>query len=443
MSDATRPAAGGGSSAQRAVRRAWYRRIGPALITACVVIGPGSILTSSKVGAQYGFAMSWVVVMSVVFMLAYMALGARLGVVAAQSPGDLVARLAGRWLAVLIGGCVFFISAAFQFGNNLGVDSALRVYGDAAWIGWLRESLGFEPLDLTVVVFNAMTILFLFGFQNLYRAVERLMMTFVGIMLLSFAINLGFAGPSPARMLSGLLPTNPATVGLPLLGLVGTTFVISAAYYQAYLVHQKGWGPEELRDGLLDTRVGAVIMAAITLMIMSTAAAVLRGKDLANVADVARQLEPLFGQWGQALFCLGLFSAAYSSFLVNSMIGGFILSDSLGLGRDPSDRWPKVFTTAVLLTGMAVALVVIKTGKSPVPAIVAAQAATVVAAPMMAGVLLWLTNRPDVMGTERNPLSLNLVALAGLLMLVAIAFYTATQRVWPQIAQWLDLTPAA
>ena len=92
---------------------------------------------------------------------------------------------------------------------------------------------------------------------------------------------------------------------------------------------------------------------------MSTAAAVLYGHELTGVADVAKQLVPLFGEKGQALFCVGLFSAAYSSFLVNSMIGGFILSDGLGLGSKPTDMAPKVLTTAVLLTGMAVALFVV------------------------------------------------------------------------------------
>ena len=43
--------------AQAPARRQWYQAIGPGLITACVVIGPGSILTSSKVGATFGFRM--------------------------------------------------------------------------------------------------------------------------------------------------------------------------------------------------------------------------------------------------------------------------------------------------------------------------------------------------------------------------------------------------
>ena len=89
----------------------WYHRLGPGLITACVVIGPGSILTSSNVGARQGYSMAWVVVVSVVFMLTYMTMGARLGVAAGRSASSVITERAGRWLAVMIGLSVFFISA--------------------------------------------------------------------------------------------------------------------------------------------------------------------------------------------------------------------------------------------------------------------------------------------------------------------------------------------
>jgi manganese transport protein len=416
---------------QHPAKRRWYQRIGPGLITACVVIGPGSILTSSQVGAKHGYALAWVVVVAVAFMMVYTALGAKLGVVSSQSAGQLVADRAGRWLAVLIGLGVFFIAAAFQFGNNLGVHSAFAVYLDSS------------SANYTVVVFNAIALVFLFGFKNLYRAVERLMMAFVALMLVSFAVNLFFARPDVAEVARGFVPrtasltTGEGGIDLSLLGLIGTTFVTPAAYYQSYLVRQKGWGRPELADGLRDARVGAVIMALITLMLMITAGTVLRGQELQDVAVVAGQLRPLFGNEGQALFCLGLFSAAYSSFLVNSMIGGFILADGLNLGSQPSDRVPRLMTAAVLLIGMGVALWQINSGQRPVAAIVAAQAVTVLVAPLMLAAILWLTNRRDVMGDERNRLVVNILAGLGLLVSLAIAWYTATAKVWPQVKLWL------
>jgi Mn2+/Fe2+ NRAMP family transporter len=355
-------------------------------------------------------------------MMVFMQMGARLGVVLSESPGTIIAERAGRWLAVLIGISIFFIASAFQFGNNLGVDSAFKSYLD---------------FDYIVIVFNGLAIGFLFAFKNLYKAIEKLMMCFVGLMLVSFALNLGFALANMPQV-QPVMPVMPGKEGAPLLdisvlGLVGTTFVIAAAYYQAYLVQQKGWTRSELRNGLVDARVGSVLMAVITLMIMCTAAAVLRGKDLGNVDDVAEQLAPLFGVLGKPLFCVGLFAAAYSSFLVNSMIGGFILSDGLGLGTKPSGLAPRLLTVAVLLTGMGVALYVILTGKKPVDAIVAAQAVTVLAAPLIGGVLLWLTNSKDLMGDDTNSTVVNVVGGIGLMLLLAIAWYTAAYKVWPAL----------
>ncbi|SVB72601.1 uncharacterized protein METZ01_LOCUS225455, partial [marine metagenome] len=283
--------------------RRWYQSLGPGLITACVVIGPGSIMTSSKVGAVNGFSLSWVVVASVLFMLTYTTMAARLGVMAKDSPAKMLTDCAGEWLAILIGISVFFIASAFQFGNNLGVHTAFNAYIE---------------FDYIVIVFNSAAIAFLFFFKNLYKALEKLMMGFVGLMLLAFAVNLIFAKPNLSEWARGFAPGGEGQIDLVVLGLVGTTFVIAAAYFQIYLVREKGIEEEDLPNSLIDSRVGAVIMALITLMIMGTAASVLRGQDLSGAGDVAKQLEPLFGSWGKGLFCLGLFCAAYSSFLINS-----------------------------------------------------------------------------------------------------------------------------
>ena len=192
-----------------------------------------------------------------------------------------------------------------------------------------------------------------------------------------------------------------------------------------------------MADGLRDARIGALIMAVITLMLMSTAAAVLTTKP-ESVEQVAEGLRPLFSEWGRPIFCLGLFSAAFSSFLVNSMIGGFILSDGLGLGSKPTDLGPKVFTTAALLTGMGVALVVILKGWNPFIAIVSAQAVTVIVSPLIAGTLLWLTNRRDVMGEHVNGVWTNVLAACGFLLLLAMGAYTAVEKVGPAVKNWLD-----
>jgi manganese transport protein len=396
----------------------WYQRIGPGLITACVVIGPGSIMTSSKVGANDGYAMLWVVAVSVVFMLVYMTLGAKLGVTASGTPCDLIRRKAGAWLSILVGIGVFFISAAFQSGNNIGVAAAFEAFVDSK-----------QVVAAMVIVFNLLAIVFLFAFRDMYKVLERLMMTFVGMMLVCFAVNLLMLKPNLGDLAKGFIPSLGSSGELlPVLGLVGTTFVITAAFYQAYLVRQKGWSHDDMASGLVDARVGSVIMFLITLMLMSTAAAGLYTGQPVTLKDpvaVATSLERTFGPSAKVIFCLGLFSAAYSSFLVNSMIGGFMAADALGLGSKPTDMAPRLLTTAALLTGMSVGIGVLIFDFDRTPTIIAAQAVTVVAAPLIAGVLLWLTSSRDVMGDQVNgPVTIT-VAGVGLVLLVAMAARTA------------------
>ena len=421
--------------------RPWYHRIGPGLITACVVIGPGSILTSSKVGANDGYSKLWIVIASVAFMLVYMTLGAKLGAVAKNSPGNLIRKKAGRWLGIMVGCCVFFISAAFQSGNNLGVAAAFDAFTESETV-----------VTYLVIAFNVMAITFLFAFRNLYRVLERLMMFLVALMLISFTINLIVLRPHLGDLLMGFIPfaqstesATTATEGLDglisLLGLIGTTFVITAAFYQSYLVRQKGWDENQVKSGIVDARVGAVIMTLITVMLVSTAAAGLYDGsyiELANPIQVADELEPTFGKLGKYIFSLGLFSAAFSSFLVNSMIGGFIVSDCLGFGSEPHDRAPRIMTTVALLTGMIVAVAVLKLDFDLAPTIIAAQAVTVVGAPLIAGVLLWLASSKDVMGSHAaRPATIAFAGL-GLAVLIAIAANTAINTVPNKIRNYIN-----
>ncbi len=415
--------------------QAWYRRIGPGLITACVVIGPGSIVASSKVGANDQYAMLWIVAVSVIFMLVYMSMGAKLGVANSDTPCDLIRKKAGSWLSILVGIGVFFISAAFQSGNNIGVAAAFEAFVDSK-----------EVVAGLVVAFNVLAITFLFAFKDMYKMLERLMMAFVALMLICFAINLIMLQPNVTEMAKGFVPSlGKSGELLPLLALVGTTFVVTAAFYQAYLVQQKGWSSGDLKSGLVDARVGSAIMFLITLMLMSTAAAGLYTGEKVTLSDpvaVATSLEATFGSSAKIIFCVGLFSAAYSSFLVNSMIGGFMAADALGLGSKPSDLAPRLLTTAALLTGMSVGLAVLMFDFDRTPTIIAAQAVTVVAAPLIAGVLLWLTSSRDVMGDNVNGPATKCLAGVGLVILLLIAAKTAFEL--PEsVSKYLDASAEA
>ncbi|QDT50300.1 Divalent metal cation transporter MntH [Symmachiella dynata] len=421
-----------------------FRAVGPAIIVASVVVGPGSILTSSRIGVEFGYSMIWVLAIAVLLMMGMTALSARLGVVLEGTLCDELARRAGRPVAALAGISLFLIAACFQFGNNLGVLAAIEPFVESADATVAADAGFFAKLttwpNLLVIGLNAVIICVLLGFQNLYKPVEKMMMFLVGLMFVGFAANLILAAPSPADIARGLIPSLPApkegvdmmTRFAPLIGLFATTFSVAGAFYQSYLVRKKGWTTDNLRQGAIDSSVGIAVLGTITLMIMLTAASVLHGKmagsDLKSATDVALQLEPLFGEHAflaKSLFCMGLFSAAFSSFMVNAMIGGSMLSDGLGFGGDMDAKGPKVGTILALLTGMIVAVAIKAFDFNTVNLIIFAQAMVVVGFPILAGAMLWLATRPDLTGQRAVPLWLKGVAAVGLLITLGLAVRTS------------------
>lgn len=403
----------------------FLRRMGPALIVGSVVLGPGSILTASRVGCDFGFELVWVVAAAATLMAAMTALSSHLGATLEGTPCEVLARSAGRPVAVLVGLVLFGVVACFQFSNNVGVLAALAPLGippGAASVGAL-------------VALNATVAIALLGFRELYRPLERAMKVLVALMILAFLGNLFLARPSPTAFLAGLVPNLPAQglreSFLPVTGLIGTTFSVAGAFYTAYLVRAKGWKGEHARERSFDSLLSIGILGGLSMVVLATAATLLHGRvageQLQSAADVAMMLEPLFGGGAVVLFALGLLAAAFSSFLGNVLIGGTVLADGLGLGGEVDGKWTRRFTVLALAIGMGVALLVVRTGESPVRLILFAQALTVLGNPLLAGVMLLLAHRgpPEA----RPPLWTRTLAWIGFVLVVVLAVRTALRLI--------------
>jgi Mn2+/Fe2+ NRAMP family transporter len=237
----------------------------------------------------------------------------------------------------------------------------------------------------------------------------------------------------------------PSVDWLALLGMVGTTFSVAGAFYQAYLVKEKGWGISDAKDGVLDAFCSITLLGAVTCMVLLTSYCVFYGKagvTLGSVGDVAVQLEPTFGVAARVVFASGILAGAISSFLVNALIGGTVLSDCLGLGAKLTDRWPVHLTAAALLIGMVVSGAAMLHENSTVMLITFAQALTVAGVPALALALIYLGTRPELTGERAIPRPVLGLAIVGFVMSCVLAVLTAQKvaaKVWPaQIAEQLE-----
>ncbi len=428
-----------GQEVQPGKRPPWYRSIGPALIVACVVFGPGSLVISANVGATYGYELLWLLLLTGLLMGTYMTTAARVGVVAGETLCTLLARRIHRVVAAVVGITLCLICTAFQFSNNLAIAAAgeamgiARLFGDPAEMSEKTRAM----IDSGVlIVFNALVIALTFTLRQVYRVLERGMKVMVAIILVCFLVNLFVVGPDLLDLLRGLIPHRPAnlTLGLPtrtaegvvdpmvlIASLLGTTFSVAGAFYQGNLVREKGWTLRDYNQGLGDSIGGVAVLTGVSAMIMITSGTVLRGLPATDISVLAGQLRPLLGAMAGVLFTIGLLAVAMNPFVINAMIGGSILADGLGKPARLSDPWSRRCTVVVLLIGMGVAMLVLHAGVKKIDAMIFGQAMTVIGNPLMAASILFLANSKRIMGHRRNSLIMNILGGLGFVLVLLMA----------------------
>lgn len=386
-------------------RRKW--RLGPAFVTAALVFGPGSITLASSIGAGFGYALLWIIVVAVVLMLAYTGMSVRLGLGDGRSALDLVRQRLHPALAVLVGLGCFVVTASFQAGNSAGVGAATSIlFGLDARV----TSAGFTALAIGFV-----------WLPRFYRHMERVMVTLVLGMFVLFVVTMLAARPDPGEVAAGFVPSLPTGSGLLVIALMGTSFSVVGAFYQGYLVQEKGWTSTERAAATRDTGLGIVLLGALTAVIVIGAGAILRPKgiEVQSAGDMASILEPTIGSWASVLFAIGLWAAAFTSLVGNATIGGSLLADAFGLGRSLRSSAVKLCISGVMLLGGTLAVIF---AGNPIQLIVTAQATTVLVVPLVGAVLLYLSSDRRLLGDLTNRWWQILLGVLGWLALVLLAW---------------------
>jgi manganese transport protein len=245
----------------------------------------------------------------------------------------------------------------------------------------------------------------------------------VMLIILAFAITLFLIKPDLGSIASGLVPTsfsfgNEAFIA----ALVATTFSLPTAMYQSYLMKDKNWKVDDINKGRSSATMGILMLCLITMMIIITAAAALqpKGIEVKSAADMAVQLEVLFGSYAKYVFSIGLCAASFSSLMVNAVIGGGVLSDSLGLGRSMNEKMPRIFTVAILLIGMLIAVFF---KGNLVYALIMAQASSIIGVPLIAISILLVLNNKSIMGKYTNSKGENVIGIFGLLLISIMVYF--------------------
>lgn len=384
------------------------QKLGPGLITAALIFGPGSLTVTTKLGAGFGFKLLWVIPVLIIFMIAYTRMASRIGLSLELSPMDHIRKHYGSLTAILLGLGMLGITGSFQAGNAIGAGLAFAELTGTSTAAW--------------VAFFALLAVTLLFFRSFYKVLERIMIGLVLLMLVSFLLTLVLSQPNLSLLARGFIPSLPNGSELLTIALVASSFSTVAAFYQAYLVQEKGWQLADYQTAMRESRNGIIILGLLSSMILIVAAAILYEADIEVKAasDLGLALEPIFGRYATVAFMIGFFAASFSSLIGNATIGGALLADALGLGRSLSSWQVRACIVGVIVFGAVIALLY---GGLPLQLIVFAQALTIIIAPAAAIFILLIANDRKVMGNTVSPKKDNIIPLVGLVVLLFLAVY--------------------
>jgi NRAMP (natural resistance-associated macrophage protein)-like metal ion transporter len=391
------------SSALGASKPRLLRILGPGLITGASDDDPSGIATYTQAGAQFGYSVSWMLLVSYPLMVAIQIISARIGRTTGAGIAKNLRRFYPNWIAYA-GVSLLIVANTINLGADVGA------MGES-----VRVLVG-GPQALYVLAFGGVCALMQIVLKyKRYVAILK----WLTLALFAYVATLFFVKVDWAKLLVGLFAPRIALDSAAMtvvVAILGTTISPYLFFWQSSQEVEDTkaepkrkplkQAPDQAEDAnariRLDTAVGMAISNLIALAIMVTAAATLNVAGETKVrtaADAALALKPLAGPFAEALFALGIVGTG--------LLAVPVLAGSAAYGIGEAFRWPtgldrapneaRAFYGAIAAaTGAGVLLNF--TPVDPIEALFwSAVVNGVIAVPIMGLMMLMATN-PRVMG---------------------------------------------
>ena len=372
------------------------KRIGPGLIATGIVIGPGAVTTAAMLGANYCYALIWllwpIIFMGITFVMTTNWLAITTGMPTIHA----IRKYYGKGGAIVVGIALFLACLFFTMGNISGSGAGMNlIFG----INWKLGSM----ILIAIVVYTYFA-------KNVYSKVEKLITACI-IMILAFYITLfGVGGPDGGELGRGLFGFKVPEGSLgTALAFISTNAAITTGIYNTYLGKEKKWKSEDLFNGVMftDALVHMISVVLISGAIILVGAIVLfpQGLSIKAPAQLAQMLEPIMGPAAKYIMGAALVGAGFSSLLANTQRGMVLLGAGIDKEFGLESKFIRYGCLACLLFAMAICY---SFNGSPTQLILIANIATSIATPVGGLFVLLLIWRKDVNEGYKAPTALRI-----------------------------------
>jgi manganese transport protein len=337
----------------------WFRRflafLGPGYMVSVGYMDPGNWATDIAGGAQFGYTLLSVILLSNLMAILLQALAARLGIATgrdlAQACRDSFSKPVGVLLWLVCEAAIIACDLAEVIGTAIALQ---LLFGIPLIAGALITAL---DAFLVLLLMNR-------GFRFLEAFVIALLIVIAGC----FAVQIAAAAPPVAAIAKGFLPSreivaNPAMLYIAI-GIIGATVMPHNLYLHSSIVQTRAYErtPQGRREAIkwatTDSTIALMLALFVNAAILIVAAAAFHGtghQDVAEISDAHRLLSPLLGLGiASTLFAVALLASGLNSTVTATLAGQIVMEGFIHL-RMPA--WARRLITR----GIAIVPVVIVT----------------------------------------------------------------------------------
>ena len=304
--------------------------VGPGYLVAVGYMDPGNWATSIAGGAQFGYALLAVALMSNIMAIILQSLCSRLAIGSgrdlAQACRDAFPRPVAFVLWLFAEVAIIATDIAEVVGTAIGLNLLFGI-----------------PLELGVVI-TALDVFLILWLQRLgFRWIEAFIITLLGVIFVCFLLQIALADPDWGQVIRSFAPTveivrNPAMLYLAL-GIIGATVMPHNLYLHSGIVQTRAYGAslpekrEALRFATWDSTVALMFALMVNASILILAAATFHAAGHSTVAEIGEahsMLAPLVGSllapklFAIALLCCGLNSTVTATMAGQIVMEGFL-----------------------------------------------------------------------------------------------------------------------
>jgi manganese transport protein len=422
------------------------RRIGPGIVLAASIVGSGEVIATTTLGAQVGFAVLWIVLVSCAIKPVVQGELGRYTIATGQTGLEGFNRMPGpragvSWL-VWAWAIVVLLTLLQVGGMYGGVGQVLNLLWPAlsvnAWVG----------------VCLAITLAVLLG--GGYERIERFAIVKVALFTLltmcaAAVLMLRPGAVSAGELASGLslqLPPAGLVTAIAVFGItgVGATELVMYPYWcvekgyarfvgprdasPAWAARARGW----IRVMHLDIVCSLVIYTMATVAFYLLGAAVLHREGIVPAArDTVSVLSHIYtqtlGDWVLWLFYLGVVVTLYGTVFASTAAHSRMFADAVrvfgGFARDDAGR-RRVWRNRFVVLLASIPAILYWSFESPVQMVVAGGVSQALMLPLIGLAVIYLRNKEIPADIQPSPITTVMLWVSAAVMFAFAAYYIAS-----------------